>query len=113
MVARNVVKYPPSLTFTLITLGADLLLLALLARASNTVQRWLQPLAVFGRSPLFFYLAHLYLYALIGLALGSAGIGIPRMVPVWLLGLLLLYPMCRSYGKFKHHQPPNSWWRLF
>jgi hypothetical protein len=69
-------------------------------------------LAVFGGSPLFFYLAHLYLYGLIGLALGPSGTGIPRMYPFWLLGLAILYPLCWLYGRFKHGRGPDSLWRL-
>ncbi len=58
-------------------------------------------LAVLGGSPLFFYIAHLYLYGLIGLALGPGGTSIPRMYPFWLLGLAILYPLCWLYGRFK------------
>lgn len=108
----NVVKYPPSIVFILLTLGVNLLLLALLARVGAALGRWAQPLLVFGNSPLFFYIAHLYLYGLIGLALGPRGIGIPRMYPFWLLGLVLLYPLCWLYGRFKRSRAPDSVWRL-
>jgi uncharacterized membrane protein len=109
----NVVKYPPSIVFILLTLGADLLLLALLARAGEQLLRWVWPALMFGRVPLFFYIAHLYLYGLIGLALSQRGVGIPRMYPFWLLGLAILYPLCWLYGRFKHSRPPGSLWRLF
>jgi uncharacterized membrane protein len=125
----NVVKYPPSIVFLALTLGVDLLLLALLARVGGrpttndqrpTTQSamqglfrsWLAVLAVFGRSPLFFYVAHLYLYGLIGLALGSRGTSIPRMYPYWLLGLAILFPLCWLYGRFKRRPAPGSLWRL-
>jgi hypothetical protein len=94
-----------------LTLGVDLLLLALLAR--GRLARWGQPLLVFGRSPLFFYIAHLYLYGLIGLALGPRGTGVAPMYLYWLLGLAILYPLCWLYGRFKQRQPPDSPWRLF
>jgi len=109
----NVVKYPPSIVFLALTLGVDLLLLALVARAGDGIRRWGQPLLVFGRSPLFFYIAHLYLYGLLGLALGARGTGIARMYPFWLLGLAILYPLCWLYGRFKHKRAPESIWRLF
>jgi len=109
----NVVKYPPSIVFLALTLGVDLLLLALLARGGDGLRRWAQPLLVFGRSPLFFYIAHLYLYGLIGLSLGPRGTGIARMYPFWLLGLAILYPLCWLYGRFKHTRAPGSVWRLF
>ncbi|UCC62808.1 MAG: DUF1624 domain-containing protein [Anaerolineae bacterium] len=104
----NPVKYPPSMTFTLMTTGVNLLLLWLFSRASERVQRFLQPLAVFGRTPLFFYVLHLFLYAGIGYALAPDGTSIPVMYPFWLLGLLILFPLCLWYGRLKHRQPVNS-----
>jgi len=104
-------KYPPAATFLLATLGADLLLLGGLARARAVAA--LAPLLVFGRSALFFYVAHLWLYALLGLAFRPAGTGIPGMFPVWLLGLVLLYPLCLAWARFKRTRAPDSLWRLF
>jgi len=104
----NVVKYPPSIAFSLLTMGANLLLLGLFGLASARVQRLLQPLAVFGRAPLFFYVVHLFLYAGLGLWLTPAGTSIAGMYPYWLLGLLLLFPLTWWYGRWKHRQPPNS-----
>jgi uncharacterized membrane protein len=104
----NVVKYPPSLVFVLFTLGVDLSLLFLFSRA----ERWLSFLAVLGRSPLFFYVAHLYLYGLIGFLFFPNGTTIALMYPVWLAGLVVLYAACIWYGRFKHSRPANSVWRL-
>jgi uncharacterized membrane protein len=104
----NVVKYPPSITFNLLTMGVNLLILGLLARASERLERWLQPLVVFGRVPLFFYLAHLFLYAELGRWLVPRGTSLVSMYPYWLLGLLILYPLCLWYGQLKHRQPANS-----
>jgi uncharacterized membrane protein len=104
----NVVKYPPSITFTLLTTGVNLTLLGLLGRAGERFLRWLHPLVVFGRVPLFFYLMHLFFYAGLGHWLTPAGTGIPRMYPYWLLGLLVLYLPCWGYGALKHRQPGHS-----
>ncbi|MBU0703253.1 MAG: DUF1624 domain-containing protein [Chloroflexi bacterium] len=109
----NVVKYPPSITFNLLAMGANLILLGLFARMSADRQRFLRPLAVFGQAPLFFYLTHLFLYAGLGLWLTPHGTSIPKMYPYWLLGLLILYPLCWGYGWFKHRQPANSIYRFF
>lgn len=107
------VKYPPSMTFTLMTTGVNLILLWLFSRVSEGVQRYLQPLVVFGRAPLFFYVLHLFLYAGIGYLVAPEGSSIPSMFPFWLLGLLILFPLCLLYGRFKHRQPANSILRLF
>ena len=104
----NAVKYPPSITFNLLTMGLNLLIMGLFARASGKLQPFLQPLVVFGRAPLFFYLTHLFLYAGLGLWLTPDGTSLPKMYPYWLLGLLILYPLCLWYGQLKHRQPANS-----
>jgi uncharacterized membrane protein len=109
----NVVKYPPSIVFTLLTTGVNLILLALLGRAGPQAQRWLRPLTVFGQAPLFFYVSHLFLYASLGRLLTPHGTSIPAMYPYWLLGLALLYPLCLWYGRLKARQPVGSIWRLF
>jgi uncharacterized membrane protein len=109
----NVVKYPPSMTFTLLTTGFNLIILWLFTQVSEKWRNYFEPLAVFGRVPLFFYVLHLFLYAGIGNLLPSGGMSIPAMYPFWLLGLLILFPLCLLYGRFKHRQPPNSIWRFF
>jgi uncharacterized membrane protein len=109
----NVVKYPPSITFNLLTMGVNLVVLGLLARAGKELKRYFQPLAVLGRTPLFFYLIHLFLYAGLGLWLTPEGTPIPKMYSLWLVGLVILYPLCLWYGRFKHRQLPDSIWRFF
>jgi uncharacterized membrane protein len=104
----NVVKYPPALTFTLLTMGVNLILLSLLARIRGRGRRLLDPLATFGRVPLFFYVAHLYLYASLGAWLEPSGTSLPIMYVYWLAGLALLYPLCVWYGHLKQRQPVNS-----
>jgi uncharacterized membrane protein len=107
----NLTKYPPSLAFILLTLGVDLLVLAAFLRAGERTTGWSGPLLVFGGSALFFYFAHLYLYAVIGFAF-PRGASLAAMYPVWAVGLALLYPACAWYGRFKRRQPPESLWRL-
>ena len=109
----NVVKYPPSITFNLLTMGVNLVIVGLLARTGGRLRRFFQPLLVFGRVPLFFYLTHLFLYAGLGLLLTPGGTRIATMYPLWLLGLLILYPLCLWYGHLKHRQPANSIVRFF
>lgn len=104
----NVVKYPPSITFTLLTMGVNLIIVGLIAQASERLQQFFRPLVVFGQVPVFFYLIHLFLYAGLGLWLTPKGTSIPVMYPFWLLGLLIMYPLCLWYGGLKHRQPANS-----
>jgi uncharacterized membrane protein len=104
----NPVKYPPSITFNLLTMGVNLIIMGLFAQASEKLQQFFQPLVVFGRAPLFFYLTHIFLYAGLGLWLTPNGTGIPKMYLYWLLGLLILFPLCLWYGQLKHRQPANS-----
>jgi uncharacterized membrane protein len=108
----NVVKYPPSMTFTLLTTGINLIALAAFARLGEWRPALLRPLAVFGRAPLFFYLLHLFLYLLLGVLFTPGGSSIPFMFPFWLLGLLILYPLCLLYGNFKSRRPATSLWRM-
>lgn len=104
----NPVKYPPSLAFTLMTTGVNLILLSALARAAGWAQRILQPLVVFGRAPFVFYVLHLFVYLGLGYLLAPNGVAIPLMYPVWLLGLLILFPVCLWYGWIKGRQPTHS-----
>jgi uncharacterized membrane protein len=103
----NVVKYPPSISFSLLTMGANLVILGGLGRFGEDLRWLLRPLSVFGRVPLFFYLAHLFLYAGLGLWLTPGGTGILQMYLYWLLGLALLYPPCEWYGRLKRRQPTH------
>jgi hypothetical protein len=103
----NVVKYPPAMTFSLLTLGVNLLVLGLLGKAGERWQRWLHALAVLGRVPLFFYLTHLFLYAALGRWFAPDGTSVPCMWPFWLLGLLILYPLCLAYGALRRNRSAN------
>ena len=111
----NVVKYPPSMTFTLLTMGVNLILLSGFAWMA---ERWqpvpiLNGLAVYGRAPLFFYTVHLFLYAGLGRLFTPRGSSIPAMIPFWLAGLAILYPLCLWFGRWKQRQPATSVARLF
>jgi uncharacterized membrane protein len=122
----NTTKYPPSLSFVLMTLGPALLLLAWFDRQSFSRAN---PLIVFGRVPLFYFVLHFYLahalavFVAIGVygsrawsfmfqpvpSMGGpaqafpAGFGysLPVTYVMWLLVVVALYPMCRWYGAVK------------
>jgi len=109
----NPVKYPPSITFSLLTTGINLIIVGLFARVGEKSPQLLRLLAVFGRAPLFFYVTHLFLYAGLGGWLTPHGTSIPKMYPYWLLGLLILFPLCLVYEKIKYRQPANLVLRFF
>lgn len=109
----NLVKYPPALVFLALTLGINLLLLRLLTGLAAANPKALQPLVVFGQAPLFFYITHLYLFGILGAWLAPDGMPIVQMLPFWLLGLGLLYPLCLWYSRFKNSRPADSLLRLF
>lgn len=102
-------KYPPTPSFLSVTLGVDLLLIAIFAFAPAAR---LGVLEVFGRSPLFFYLLHLYVLALVGLAFRH-GTSLPVMYAVWAVAVIAMYPFVAAYGRFKASRPVESMWRLF
>jgi len=127
----NVLKYPPSLLYLLITLGPVLLLLSVLdstrIRASN-------PLVIFGRVPLFYYIIHLYIIHLIATAIalatghrfsdmvsdtfitgseklkGTYGVSLFWVYIIWMLLVIGLYPLCKWYANYKMRH--KDWWWL-
>jgi uncharacterized membrane protein len=124
-------KYPPSLDFLLMTLGPAILLLAALDRVKLSFKN---PLLVFGRTPLFFFVVHLFvihaltiLFAL--LRYGDAhflrspmpslggdsklyppgfGYDLWAVYAVWIAVLVILYPVCLWFARMKERR--SEWW---
>ncbi len=109
----NFIKYPPALVFTLFTLGVNVLILAVMDRWQERVGRMTQVLQVFGQAPLAFYLAHLWLYALIGAAAFRDGAGYLTVYLVWAVSWWPLYVVTRRYRDFKQATTVDSYWRMF
>ncbi len=105
----NLTKYPPSLDFLLATLGLNMVLVAALARVTSRAVA--EPLEVFGRSPLFFYLLHLYVFGALSWAFRS-GTSWGVMYLVWGAAVVAMYPACRWYAGFKAGKAVDSFWRL-
>ena len=129
----NCTKYPASLDYVLMTIGSALVLLSWYDRLRFSSRN---PLIVFGRVPLFYFILHFYaIHFLLGVVsyirYGSRtfsfifnampAMGGPRDVypqnfgyPLWVtyaiwIGLVAaLYPLCRWFGQYKatHH----LWW---
>ena len=109
----TVVKYPPSLAFTALTLGLDLLLLWMLHRTREQLGAMLRVLVSYGQAPLFFYVAHFYLFGLLSVAFFRERAAAQWMLyPLWLAGVAALLPACRWFGTFKQRQPEASPWRM-
>lgn len=125
----NARKYPPSLDFLLMTLGPALVALALLEGAKNRIAGWL---AVYGRVPLFFYVAHIYLAHALGVTLAFVQGGALRRIPVvtdpgsipawygvplpgvylaWALVVIAMYPLCRRFARLKDER--RDWWLAY
>ncbi|AKT41609.1 DUF1624 domain-containing protein [Chondromyces crocatus] len=109
----HVSKYPPSLSYLALELGIMALLLAgffALARRAGSA-RWMRPLLVLGQTALFFYVLHVHLLQFAAWALGmsrKAGLGASYLASLGLL--LLLYPLCVAYGRYKAAHP-EGWAR--
>ena len=112
----NPAKYPPSLDFLLMTLGPALVLLPVLGRLRGFGGQLLETL---GRVPLFFYLLHIPLYHLMGVAQSEfrygtskvpaeASVNLIWLFALWGAGLLLLWPLCRRWRVVKATR--NEFW---
>ena len=109
----NVTKYPPSLAYVSMTMGVNLLLLTLLHKYDSSLNKaWAKPLLAYGRTALFFYILHLYIYALVGFVTGNT-LPLVALYPLWIGGLIVLYPICCWYSRFKQSTSAGSIWRFF
>jgi uncharacterized membrane protein len=127
----NTSKYPPSLLFLLMTLGPAIAVLGWMdrARAGDT-----NPLIVFGRVPLFYFVLHIPLIHAIQILMtwlkyGSAPflflppptLGTDRNIfpadygwslgvtyLVWIAVVALMYPICLWFARLKARK--RAWW---
>lgn len=125
----NVSKYPPSLAFTLVTLGIMFLILAATEGRNNLFTRIT---TVYGKVPLFYFLVHWYIihpamflivfmqgYEWPDLVFGfnfgrpkdPSGVGLGFIYLIWILVVVLLYPLCKKYGEYKARHPEKRWLR--
>ncbi|MBN8246821.1 MAG: DUF1624 domain-containing protein, partial [Verrucomicrobia bacterium] len=107
------VKYSPSLAYVAWNAGLILVSLPVFNWVAQALPGWTRLGVIYGRSSLFFYVAHLVIYAGLSRILGPPGQGLPVVLLCWAAGLLILWPMCRWYFQFKRSTPLDSWWRLF
>jgi uncharacterized membrane protein len=125
----NVSKYPPSLLFLLLTIGAAIIALPWFERIESG--RLSRIFITFGRVPLFFYIGQWItahgLAILVGYFAGqpiawqftglldrptsnpgNLGFNLWVVYLFWLIGLLFLYPLCRWFAEVKRRR--SDWW---
>ena len=129
MSVLNTTKYPPSLSFLLMTLGPALLFLAWSEMWDIDRKRGI---VLIGRVPLFYYLIHIYaihLFALfatwsmdipwtamilktwVNYVPELKGYGFPLLLVyiIWLAMVMMLYPFCVRYNAYKTAHK-GKWW---
>jgi uncharacterized membrane protein len=121
----NITKYPPSLLFLLVTIGPGLLLLAWREGCKDSAPD--RALITLGRVPMFFYLlqwpmAHgmgilfhalagknwFYLVQFKGEVPPHLGFKLWAVYLGWVVGLMLLYPLCHWFAGVKARR--KDWW---
>ena len=127
----NCTKYPPSLDFLLMTLGPALVAMAWLERVRFSDAN---PLIVFGRVPLFYFVVNLAVIHVLAILVGffrygwhgflllpapsmggpaqafpaNYGISLLSVYWMWIAVVVMLYPVCRWYAQLKQRR--HDWW---
>jgi len=130
LAALDCTKYPPSLSYLLMTLGPGLLLLTWFERGTPA---GLSPALVFGRVPFFYYMLHIPLihglssayfhwrygradfvgFLPAGPAPADAGFSLVATYLVWISVVVALYPLCRWFADYKRRHRDAAWLSYF
>lgn len=105
-----VIKYPPSIAYVILNMGILSLLFCMISEFEKS--NFFKPLIVFGQSSLFFYFAHIYTFILMSKFVPHS-FPLINMYLLWLIGLLILFPICKYYLKLKSQRSKTSFWRYF
>jgi uncharacterized membrane protein len=118
----NAEKYPPSALYLAMTLGPALIAMAVFESAKGKLAQFF---VLFGRVPLFYYVAHLLLLHTMAVLFAAAthgdvawlfgappieaksegyGLGLPGVYLVWLIAVALLYLPCRWFAEVKRRR---------
>lgn len=123
----NVTKYPPSLLYSLITIGPGLLMLAFLEQARGKVAGIAK---VYGSVPFFYYILHFYIiHTLCVIVFFASGYGTDQIVSmqvpfffrppqfgfdlwvvyiIWISVVAVLYRPCKWFSQYKRTH--KQWW---
>ena len=123
----NVTKYPCSLLYLCMTIGAGLIVLSVV---ENVKSRLTDILIIFGNVPFFYYLCHWYLLRLLTVIVFFAegyhsnqiinprqpllfqpdgfGTSLLGVYGIWLIMIAILYFPCRWFSRYK--KTHDQWW---
>lgn len=126
----NVTKYPPSLDYVLLMIGPALLFLAFSEKPLN---RFTRIISVYGRVPFFYYMIHIFLIHLAAILAASLsgyswtamtgftnwvdfdprlrgyGFSLGVVYLIWISIVVVLYPLCKRYDRYKLEHK-DKWW---
>jgi len=122
-------KYPPSLSYLLMTLGPTLLFLGNSEHLKGKVVKYFQ---VFGKVPFFFYIIHIYLIHFFAAIfaeitnfgwesmilqvfissteqLKGYGVNLFQTYLIWIGIIIMVYPLCKRFSIYKTNHK-EKWW---
>ncbi len=125
----QITKYPPSLLYLLITLGPMFLFLS---NSESLKGKVVSFFSTFGRVPFFYYIIHLYLIHILAAifaklsgfgwlllvlpdwilelkTLNGYGYSLTVTYMVWISVIIMTYPLCQWYDRYKMAHP-DKWW---
>ena len=123
----NVSKYPPSLLYTCLTVGAGMIALSLLDKVQSRVSHVFR---MYGAVPFFYYVCHFYLiHILLVIIFYASGYGskdiinpqspflfrpqtfgfnLPVVYLIWLFVIVALYKPCKWFNNYRSTH--KQWW---
>jgi len=120
----NTTKYPPSLSFLLMTLGPAAIVCVLADRVTGPIK---EAFVTLGRVPFAFYVSHFFLIHTSSVVLGviqgfkasqfltlfvfypeGYGVSLPAVYAIWMVVVVALYPFCRYVAAVKTRR--RDWW---
>jgi hypothetical protein len=111
------------------TIGPGILFLAFIEKTQSWFTRIMN---VYGRVPMFYYILHFYiLHIIVVIVFYAQGFSSKDIVPaglpfyfkpnglgfnlwgvyaIWLLVVVVLYPICKKYDRYKTANAKKKWW---
>ena len=125
----NPSKYPPSISYLLMTLGPVFIILSL---TENLKGKIINTISVFGKVPFFYYILHIYLIHLLALItawitgfgwesliikgwvtqsplLKGFGFNLWIVHLIWIAIVIALYPLCKKFSTYKQNNKDKAW----